>query len=395
MFKIKSEVLKGLVGQLVKSARKAGIGEKTIYIRTLEDGLVSFYYHGQDISVEKKIPCTIEGNLEVATGIGELEVKVAALPDEVEVLVQKNNGDKNNGDGLQFLWGNGGKRKSGLRVDILPETSPMVEVPPFEASLKWRPGVLHNIVRYVPSFCLHNNSSKAAQMTSALGPNFSKDDAGRVLVRATDGIKGVTIYPKHMEWFEDPMSLHVSTLQGVADVIPSDAEIELGISGGTIVIFKAGYTTAVCRTLVGKFPPIDNYFNDKTKGKLNIDRLELIEVCKRVKLLAPTAALLQLQLTDDKVYAVIPDVLEQALPASVEGDMPSFAVGAIHLEMAAMLFAMSKTSDELTMYVDGYDQPVSVGLEGNESIRLWVMPHVSSFVREANSSKKKSMPTTV
>ncbi|MGV2885980.1 hypothetical protein [Paenibacillus taichungensis] len=375
---------------LVKSARKAGIGDKTIYIRTLDEGLVSFYYNGMDISVEKKVTAEIEGNLEVATSIGELDVKVSALPDDVEVTVEKTTGGP-----IQFTWGGSGKRKSGLKVDILPETSPMIDVPPFEETVNWKPGVLHNIVRYIPPFTLHQNSNKAAQMPNALGPNFSKDDTGRVIVRATDGIKGVIIYPKHMEWFDEPMSIDVTSLQGVADVIPSDAEIQVGLSGGTIVIFKAGYTTAVCRTLIGKFPPIEQYFKTNTKGKLNIDRLELIELCKRVKLLAPTAALLQLQVIDDKVFAIVPSVLEQALPASVEGEVPSFAVGAVHMEMAALLFAMSKSSDELTLYVDNYDKSISVALDGKEDIRLWCLPHVSQFVREANDALSKPIPSTV
>lgn len=390
MFKIKSEALKGLVSMLVKSARKAGIGDKTIYIRTLEDGLVSFYYHGLDISVEKKIPCKIEESLEVATSIGELDVKVSALPDGVEVTVERNS------DGtLHFNWGNNGKRKSGLRVDVLPESSPMVEVPPFEATLNWKPGVLHNLVRYVPSFCLNANNSKANQLPNALGPNFMKDDKGRVVIRATDTIKGVIIYPKHMEWFEEEMSIHIQSLQGVADVIPSDAEIQVGLSGGTVVIFKAGYTTAVCRTLIGKFPPVEKQFNNKLEAKLNIDRLELIEVCKRVKLLAPTAPLLQLQVTGDKVLAIIPDVLEQALPASVEGDLPSFALNAIHLEMVALLYAMAKSSDELTLYVDKFDLPVSIGIEGREDIQVWCGPHISQFVREKNGALNKPIPMTV
>lgn len=390
MFKIKSAAIKGVVSMLVKSARKAGIGDKTIYIRTLDEGLVSFYYNGMEISVEKKVEAEVEGKLEVATSIGELDVKVAALPDDIEVTVEKTSEGP-----IQFTWGGSGKRKSGLKVDILPETSPMVEVPPFERMVNWKPGVLHNIVRYIPPFTLNQNSNKANQMPNALGPNFSKDDTGRVIVRATDGVKGVIIYPKHMDWFDDPMSIHVTSLQGVADVIPSDAEIQVGLSGGTVVIFKAGYTTAVCRTLIGKFPPIEKYFNTKTKGKMNIDRLELIELCKRIKLLAPTAALLQLQVMDDKVFAVIPGVLEQALPASVEGEVPSFCVGAVHMEMAALLFAMSKSSDELTLYVDGFDQPISVALDGKEDIRLWCLPHVSQFVREVNSAASKPVPTTV
>lgn len=377
MFKIKSEVLKDLANQLVKSARKAGVGDKTIYIRTLEDGLVSFYYHGQDISVEKKIPCEVEGDLEVATGVTEFDVKVAALPDDVEIIVQYKDG------GLQFLWGN--KRKSSLRVDILPETSPMVEVPPIDEIIKWRPGTLHNLVRYIPPFCLNSNSPKATVMPSALGPNFSKDDTGKVLIRATDGVKGVIITANHMDWFSDPMSLDVQTLQGVAGVIPSDAEIEVGLSGGTMVIFKAGYTTAVCRTLIGKFPSIEKFLNRRSKGKLVVDRLELIEVCKRVKMLAPTAALLNVSVLGDKVYAIVPGVLEQALPATVEGDVPSFTVGAIHMEMAALLLSMLKSSDEITLYIDGYDQAITVGIEGREEINLWCLPHISTFAREANS----------
>lgn len=390
MFKMKSDALKGVVSMLVKSARKAGIGDKTIYIRTLDEGLVSFYYHAMEISVEKKVAAEVEGELEVATSIGELDVKVTALPDDVEVTIEKKTGGP-----IQFTWGGSGKRKSGLKVDILPETSPMVEVPPFEEQVDWKPGILHNIVKYVPPFTLHSNNSKAAQMPNTLGPNFSKDDTGAVIVRATDGIKGVIIYPKHMDWFDKTLSIHISSLQGVADVIPSDAEIKVGLSGGNVVIFKAGYTTAVCRTLVGTFPPIERYFNTQSKGKMNIDRLELIELCKRVKLLAPTAAVLQFNVVDDKVFAVVPGVLEQALPASVEGIVPSFGVGALHMEMAALLFAMTKSSDELTLFVEGYDKAISVAIDGNEAIRLWCLPHVSEYVRKANSANAKVLSATI
>lgn len=390
MFKINSCDLKGVVSMLCKSARKAGIGDKTIYIRTLDKGLVSFYYHAVEISVEKKVSAEIEGNLEVATSIGELEVKVAALPDEVEVTVGKITSGP-----LQFTWRGTSKRKSGLKVDILPETSPMLEVPPFEESLKWKPGNLHNIVRYIPPFTLKHDSNKAAQMPNALGPNFSKDDTGQVIVRATDGIKGVIINTKQMEWFDSPMSIHITSLQGVADVIPSDAEIQVGLSGGSVVIFKAGYTTAVCRTLTGKFPSIDQYFSTKTKGKINIDRLELIELCKRIKKLAPTSAILHMHIDDSRVFAVIPGVLEQALPASIEGEVPTFAVMADDMEMAALCYAMSKSSDELSLYVDEFNKAISVAIDGRENIRVWCLPYVSQFVREANNASKKPISMIV
>jgi hypothetical protein len=379
MFKMKSEVLKTVVGMLVKSARKAGIGDKTIYIRTQNDGLVSFYYHGQDISVEKKVNAEIEGDLEVGTSIGELDVKVSALPDDVEVIVQ--NGVR----GLHFVWG-AKQRKSELRVDILPETSPVLEVPDIDEIVKWSPGSLHNMMRYIPPFTLPFNSPKATQIPVTLGPQISKDETGQVYIRATDGIKAVTIRAAKLEWFDEPMSIDTKSLQGVADVIPSDAEIQVGLSGGTMVVFKAGYTTAVCRTLNGKFPPIDKYFNTETKGKVNMDRLELIELCKRVKLLAPTSPILNMEVKGDKVQAIVPSVLEQALPASIDGAVSSFAVNAIHMEMAALLFAMAKSSDELTLYVEDFNKAISVGLDGKDDIRLWCLPHISQYVREANSA---------
>jgi len=386
MFKVNSDVLKNIVTPLVKSARKAGKEDKTIYIRTTDD-MVSFYFHGAELSVEKKFPAQIESNLEVATSISELDVKVAALPNEVEVTVEKTIGGP-----VQFTWKGIGKRKSELKMDILPETSPMLEVPVFEETLNWSPGILHSLVRYIHPFTASN--SEATRMPNCLGPNFSKDDTGRVIVRATDGIKGVTLYPKKIEWFDVPLSIHIASLQGVADVIPSDAEIQVGLSGGTSVIFKAGFTTAVCQTLVGKFPSIDPHYNTRTKGKMIIDRLELIKLCQRVKLLAPSAPVLQMQVVEDKVFAIVPGVLEQALPASVEGDLPCFGVGAVHMEMAAMLFAMLKSAaDELTLYVDNFDTPISVVVEGHEDIRLFCAPYVSQFLRDLNSKKESKLVT--
>jgi DNA polymerase-3 subunit beta len=382
MFKVSSSVLKNIITQLVRSVKRKGIGEKTIYIRTLDDGLVSFYYHGDDISVEKKVPCEISGNLEFATGIVEIEVKVAALPDDVDVVVQKTP----NTGGVVMLWGTG-KRKSELRMNILPETSPMVEIPPIAETIKWKPGVLHNIVRYLPPFCLPQNSQRSHSLTALLGPNFSKDDTGRVHIRATDGVKGVTIQANHMDWFTDPMSLDASTLQGVAEVIPADAEIEVGLSGGTVVIFKAGYTTAVCRTLAGNFPDIDHAFVTKSCGKLIIDRMELIDVCRRIRILAPKAPLLHFLVKGNKVYAVVPGVLEQDLPATIDGNVPNFTINAIHLEVAAQLFAIAKRSDELTLYVNAFNKPVSVAIEGREDIKLFCMPHTSVISQEAKEKE--------
>jgi len=50
--------------------------------------------------VDKKFVCENEGGLEAAATIEELDIKVTAMPDEVEVFVQRSSDG-----GLYFLWG--------------------------------------------------------------------------------------------------------------------------------------------------------------------------------------------------------------------------------------------------------------------------------------------------
>ena len=362
MFKVQSGVLQGAVSQLVKGARKAKLGELYIFIRTLNDK-VSFYFNGDEISVEKKISADIQGQLEVATSVGELSTKVSALPANEEILVQL---DFNV---LKLKWG----RNSQISVEIVPETSPLIELPELVEEVKWGPGVLHGIARLMPPFTANPNSQQAKANSSVMGPNFEKcKDTGEVFIRATDAFKAVTVKAAKTDWFSEAFSVASSTLMAVADVLPEDSEITVGINEvKTMIIFKAGTTTAVARTLVGNFPPIDRNYLTEATSKWRFDRLDLIDLCRRVKILSPQRPILEFRLKSDKVHAVIPQVLDQQIGVCIEGKQMEFAINANNLEMTAQLF---RSSEEIVLLLNSNDRPITVRQEGKDTTVGLVLP---------------------
>lgn len=362
MFTIQSVVLKGVVSSLAKGARKAKLGENYIFLRTLEDGTVSFFFNGEDTSVERKVQADIQGKLDIATTMKELDVKVAALPNDAEVLVQQEGSD------IKLKWG----KKSAISVKTVPETFPMIDIPETTQTVKWSPGTVHGIARVMTPFTANPNSSHGQRNPSICGPNFFKDeDTGEVFVRSSDGYRAVTMRAAKIDWFDDSISIESSNLLGVADVLPKDAEITVGTNEGqSLVVFSSGSTTAVVRTLIGKFPPVEQMYRSDAKSKWKFDRQDLIELCKRVKILSPQKPILEFRIKDQKVNAVIPSVLEQHVGVSIEGTPSDFAINASYLEMTASLFR----SEEVDMLVEAGNKAITVKIDGNDDIRSLLSP---------------------
>ncbi|MBP1932040.1 hypothetical protein [Ammoniphilus resinae] len=361
MFKIQSGVLQGVVSQLAKGARKAKLGELLIFIRTQGEH-VSFYFNGEDVSVEKRVAVDIQGSLEVATSVRELSIKVSALPSDEEIICQLE------GNLLKLCWG----RNSEISVELVPETSPLIELPSIVEEVKWGAGTLHGISRLMPPFTANGNSQQAKSIPCVTGPNFSKDpDTGEVFVRATDAFKAVTVRAAKIDWFSEPFSIESGTLGAIADVLPEDAEITVGLNEvRTMVVFKSGTTTAVARTLIGNFPNIDRNYLTDAKSKWRFDRLDLIDLCRRVRILSPTRPVIEFRLMKGKVHAMIPKALNQQVGVCIEGDPIEFSVNATYLEMAAQLFR----SEEIILYVNAHDKPISILQEGSMDIRSLVLP---------------------
>ncbi|MFC5450671.1 hypothetical protein ACFPOG_20675 [Paenibacillus aestuarii] len=361
MFKIQSEVLKGIVSSLAKGARKAKLGERFIFIRTVDEK-VSFYFNGDDASVEKVVQADIQATMDVATTMRELEPKIAALPNSEEILVQVENTQ------MKLKWG----RNAEISVETVPETTPMLAIPDLVETAKWAPGTVHGIARIMPPFAANMNSSHAQRCPAITGPNFSKDqETGEVFVKSTDGFKALTMKATKLDWFSAPTSIESGTIMGVADVLPDDAEITVGINKeASLVVFQSGSTTAVVRTLVGNFPAIDRMYLEDTKAKWRFDRLELIELCRRVKILSPQKPILEFRIKNGKVHAIIPLTLDQQVGVVIEGTPEEFALNATYLEMTASLYR----GDEVILYVEAPNKAITVGIEGSSDIRTLLSP---------------------
>ncbi|MED0677669.1 hypothetical protein ABEV55_16105 [Aneurinibacillus thermoaerophilus] len=364
MFKIKSEELQDIISAMAKSARKAKLGERFIFIKTYGNE-VSFFYNGDDISVEKRVQTTVKKELDVATTVKEMDVKVGALPSEEDITVELK------GNQLQLKWG----RKSSIFVDTVKETLPLLEIPETVRTVKWPAGSLHGLTRIMTPYAALRTSQRGSERPCICGPNFEKDGlTGNVFVRATDAFRAITVKADKIDWFEGAqLTLDSDSLHAICDVISGETEVEIGINDlNSLVVFKSGNTTAVARTLVGNFPPLDkNYLQmDKAVAKWFFDRQDLIDLCRRIRKLSPQNPTLTFVIKEEKPHAVIPQVLEQQLGIAIEGSPFDFAVHAPYLEMVASTFR----SEEVVLLLTSGLAPITVISEESNDIQTLVLP---------------------
>lgn len=397
MFKIPAEMLKGIVGPLAKSARKSGAGNKTLYISTTEEGQVSFYFADTALSVERLANAEIQAEMAVATTLFEIDQKVGALPSQEEILMQVQ------GSRLMMKWGG---RDSHIAVDLLPETMPMLEPPTPETTVIWKPGALHGVVRMMIPFCALPGHEKATSLPAILGIQFSKDESGEVFMRATDSFKYIRCLANKLDWFDQSLSLEARTLQAVSEVLPPDAEVMVGLTKSGLVVFKTGLATCITAPLNGVLPVeyMDKAFNYRARTKIRLDRLELIELMRRVrKVSANNKPYTILLMKGGRVTAQTVDrALVQDLGGAVEGGgVEAIAIHAEHMEIAASFFQSPnyRGSDEIVLYVNGHKAPITIGLDGQDRVNMTVLPVVVTEVEKLNAvpvpATAKSKPSAV
>ncbi|MGF7036074.1 DNA polymerase III sliding clamp (beta) subunit (PCNA family) [Paenibacillus mucilaginosus] len=370
---------------MYKSARKT-VGDKTVYVATLDEGRVAFYYQDVALSVERKVTATIEADMTVATSIFVLNQMVSALPNEEEILVQVEDGR------LMLKWGS---RDSHIAVDLLPETAAMLEVPTPEHTLTWKAGALHGLTRMMIPFCALSNNEKSHSLPAILGVMFRKEETGEVYLRATDSFKYVRCLGK-IDWFDNTISLDAQTLQAVSDVLPPDADVTVGLTKSGLVMFKTGAVTCVLAPLEGTLPyaNLDKAFNYDAAMKVRVDRLELLDLLRRVRAVCPAnRQFAMLEFKDGGIVAsTAGGEMVQDLGGTVEGGgVKAVAIHATHMDIAASFFAAPffKDCDELVLYVNHYKEPITIGVDGQDRVNMTVLPIIISEIESLNNSAVK------
>lgn len=331
LFKIKGEEFQEIVSTITSGARKARLGSKSVFIKT-ENDFVVFSFTGEDLQVERKVKVEVISKIDIATTMGELALKVDVLPKDEIITVELAE------NLLNLRWG----RSSKVTCETLPETAPVITIPSVEETVQWKAGSLQAINVAVPPFTALSASSEARRNPVISGVNLCVDDTGNVYVKATTGYRAIVAHSIGCSWFPGiEVSIPIESIKGLSDIFPTDVEIAVGMNDKqTLVVFKSGLTTAVSRLLVGKYPEIDGSFVTKgtESAKWTFDRMELIEVCRRVRKLSPNKPNLILKTEGSKVIAELRNVLTQQLGVYVEGEGKDFAVNAEYLEVAASLF---------------------------------------------------------
>lgn len=367
MFNIKGEGLQQVVQGITNGAKKAKLKEARVFVSSKEENIVKFYFVGEELQVEKTLECETTEIFQFATTIQEIETKVGALPDSEIISVVKE------GDKVLLKWG----RSSNIRMDILPELSPEIEIPIAVDKVTWLPGKLHMLAKTLPPFAAVSNSEVANSHPVLRGLYFGKEESGAVIVRATNRALAVTVNAIGIDWFEGLFcSIPIDTILGLLEILPSDSEITVSLNEEkTLLVFEAGYTKAVSRILSGDFPAIDNSFlTSKTANTIwRVDRLQLLETARRIKRVGPrpgTPAMI-FRTESSKAFVELAGVLVEQIGASVEGDAIRFVVNSDYLETVLTLHR----SEEVLLYVKASDAAITV-LDDSEvnDIRVLVSP---------------------
>lgn len=122
---------------------------------------VSFFYCGDDISVEKRVPTTVKKEIDIATTVKEMDVKVSALPSDEEITVEVK------GTQLQLKWG----RKSTIKVNTVKESIPPLEIPEVKRKVNWPAGSLHGLTKIMTPYTALRSSERGLARPSVCGPN--------------------------------------------------------------------------------------------------------------------------------------------------------------------------------------------------------------------------------
>ncbi|GAA0854126.1 DNA polymerase III subunit beta [Paenibacillus glucanolyticus] len=384
MFKIKSSVIQAVVSAMAKSVKDSGIGDRNVYIKNIGNDIVSFYFTSLDLSAEKRISAEVKGDFFAATSMKELAIKVAALPSQEEIEV--NFIRKGNGQFLQLVWGSNGRR-SEMTVTVLNEETEFLEVPLPEEKVLWGPKVLSHLVNKFKGFTVKSSSNDARNSPVLSGIMISQNTSGHCILRATDRHNSVTFISRDYKWLEKDVIIDTSYLHGISNLIPSDCEVEVGINEqASLVIFQTPDTTCVCRVLNGKYPEIDKIYDHNVECKYIFDRPELMELCSRVLKIVDTGAkLVKFETRKNLVFAVVPNVLEQQLGATVEGLKWSFAVNAEKLLECVKFF---EAEDEITLYIkDPGNKPITIGSDEEPDIQMATTPYKVNGINAGNKSK--------
>ncbi|MFS0876708.1 hypothetical protein [Solibacillus isronensis] len=343
MFYIKANDVKEVIESMAGAAKFCRDEDASIGV-IAENGVVKFVLKNALVEVEKEVKAIVKKDFKFIASAHEMLLKIGVLPNDVEAVF----GEIQNGH-VSIKWG----RSNGL-ILFTEHASKLeaVAVPEIEGdsiTLDW--GYYSRIFAH---FCSSNDSEVAATYPITKGVHFGSNAEGKLVVEASDSVRAINQVVDG-QWLSKGFSIPQEAMKAVNKLVKEAVTVGL-VNDGSRLLIQAPNTKIITRIIDGDFVDTSKLYVDENSPFVwKIDRLELLEVARRVKRLSGALGTIKFTHTNGKYLAIYENVLQQSLGVVCEGESSGFALSVVAIESA--LTALK--SDEVFICINAAGAPVT------------------------------------
>ncbi|MBQ0137968.1 MAG: hypothetical protein KBT36_01585 [Kurthia sp.] len=313
MFRIKSEELKLVVGKFAGAYRNSLVKDTCVTVATSKTSqIVSISFVANGIAVQERFTADVTADGSFNTSMSELSLKVSILPEEVYISFEPK------GTNYTIRWGRG----NGILLRVQADEVLPFPIPKKSESISFAPGKWEHFTRFFTPFCSKRGEEIVNRLPITLGVNFKKIPKVGMVASATNSSK-IIQNSFDVDWFSTEVTIARDTFQVVSCLTSSKDIMELSLddSKGSIIV-ETSTTTVIASLLDGDFPNIEQFLgNEQAEIVWRTDRLELLEVARRVKRLAPDKCAIDIFKKDNKYFATLKGVLTEQIGSVIETEV--------------------------------------------------------------------------
>lgn len=314
MFRIKSEELKTIVGKVAGAYRNSLVKDTYVTVAASKASQsVSISFVADNVAVQKRLNAEVTSDGAFNTSMMELSLKVSILPDEVYITFEPK------GANYTLRWGRG----NGILLLVQNDAEVLpFPIPQKSETVSFVPGMWEHFTRYFTPFCAKRGDEVAKRLPITIGVNFKKVAKVGLVVSATNSSK-IIQNDFDLDWFSTEITIARDTFQVVSSLTSTKDVLELSLDESKHkIIVESSTTTVIASLLDGDFPAVEKFLgNEEADIVWRTDRMELLEVARRVKRLEPDECAIDIYKKDSKYFATLKGILVEQIGSVIETDI--------------------------------------------------------------------------
>jgi DNA polymerase III sliding clamp (beta) subunit (PCNA family) len=361
MFTIASNVLKDKVGDFAAAYRKALVDVPVVVSANIDTQKITLNFTSTEISLSLDFDADVKASANFVVAMQELFTKVSALPKDSLIAFEKSTTGN-----YKIKWGKSNLLHLSVKKDPLLQTPSTIEFAKsvvFSTS-QWQ----YFTLNFVP-FCSIRGSETFKRFPATVGVNFRKLD-NHVCVTATN-VSRIIYNRFDFEWFDEALTISRNTFNVVNSLLGKE-NLTISLSDNrTNIVISTENATITARLLTDEYPNVEPFFNPlKNDIVWRLDRLELLEVAKRIRHIDSENPKITLLERTEKTFAQLEGVLIEQLGGVIETELKSnICLDAGSLEGALTVLRgdevlLALAEGELSPVVL-YNAPIDEGTEEN------------------------------